>query len=132
MKKVFVILSLFLLFSYSFASVESYRNSLFILLFDGTKKNNPYEKSGISDYIATHITNDIGNIYTHSIDVSSQSASELSKILLNHNDESIYSKALENWFQNSSDELLLKWKNLQIGSPLCKKQNFNHSLAARQ
>lgn len=111
MKKVFVILSLFLLFSHSFASVESYRNSLFILLFDG-KKNNPYEKSGITDYIATHITNDIGNIYTHSIDVSSQSASELSKILLNHNDESIYSKALENWFQNSSDALLLKWKNL--------------------
>ena len=112
MKKLFVILSLFLLFSYSFASVESYRNSLFILLFDGTKKNNPYEKSGISDYIATHITNDIGNIYTHSIDVSSQSASDLSKILLNHNNESIYSKALENWFQNSSDALLLKWKNL--------------------
>lgn len=107
MNKILV-LFVFFLISHSFASVESYRNSLFILLFDGTKKNNPYEKSGISDYIATHITNDIGNIYTHSIDVSSQSASELSKILLNHNNESIYSKALENWFQNSSDE----WKNL--------------------
>ena len=110
MNKILV-LFVFFLISHSFASVESYRNSLFILLFDGTKKNNPYEKSGISDYIATHITNDIGNIYTHSIDVSSQSASDLSKILLNHNNESIYSKALENWFQNSSDELLLKWKN---------------------
>jgi hypothetical protein len=76
--------------SQSFGSVESYRNSLFILLFDKKESFNPYEKTGFNNYISTKITKDVGNVYTYPIDVSTQSASELAKQLSNRDEKSIY------------------------------------------
>lgn len=105
----FVFLCFF--FSLSFGSVESYRNSLFIFLSDKGGSSNPYVKSGIYDYVSTRITGDIGNLYLYSIDVSSRSASDLSSIFSNHESNSVFAKALEYWFENSSDSLLLNWKN---------------------
>jgi hypothetical protein len=96
--------------SQSFGSVESYRNSLFILLFDKKESFNPYEKTGLNNYISTKITKDVGNVYTYPIDVSTQSASELAKQLSNRDEKNIYAKALENWFRNSSDAMLANWK----------------------
>lgn len=105
----FVFLCFF--FSLSFGSVESYRNSLFIFLSDKGGSSNPYVKSGIYDYVSTRITGDIGNLYLYSIDVSSRIASDLSSIFSNHESNSVFAKALEYWFENSSDSLLLNWKN---------------------
>ena len=110
MKKKLIYFFLLFVASLSFGSVESYRNSLFILLFDKKESSNPYEKSGLNNYISTKIAKDVGNVYTYPIDVSTQSASELAKQLSNRNEKSIYAKALENWFKNSSDAMLANWK----------------------
>ena len=110
MKKKIIYFFLLFVASQSFGSVESYRNSLFILLFDKKESFNPYEKIGLNNYISTKITKDVGNVYTYPIDVSTQSASELAKQLSNRDEKSIYAKALENWFRNSSDAMLANWK----------------------
>lgn len=110
MKKKLIYFFLLFVASLSFGSVESYRNSLFILLFDKKESSNPYEKSGLNNYISTKIAKDVGNVYTYPIDVSTQSASELAKQLSNRDEKSIYAKALENWFKNSSDAMLANWK----------------------
>ena len=110
MNKIIVLFALSFFISQTFASIESSRSSIFILLFDKKESSNPYEKSGLANYISTKITKDVGNVYTYPIDVSTQSASELAKQLSNRDEKSIYAKALENWFKNSSDAMLANWK----------------------
>lgn len=110
MKKLLVLFVLSFFTSHASASIGSNRSNIFILLSDKQDSYNPYEESGLSNYISTKIANDAGNVYTYFIDVSSQSASELAMHLSNHDEKSIYANALENWFKNSSDALLTNWR----------------------
>ena len=76
MNKIIVLFALSFFISQTFASIESSRSSIFILLFDKKESSNPYEKSGLANYISTKITKDVGNVYTYPIDVSPSTVPE--------------------------------------------------------
>lgn len=107
MRKIF--LALIFVISQTFGNVESYRNSLFLLLSDKASVD-PYESSGVADYVTREIAHDSGRVFPFPIDVSAKSANALAEILSDRSENSLYAKALENWFLKSSDSRLSAWK----------------------
>lgn len=107
MRKIF--LALIFVISQTFGNVESYRNSLFLLLSDKASVD-PYESSGVADYVTREIAHDSGRVFPFPIDVSAKSANALAEIFSDRGENSLYAKALENWFLKSSDSRLSAWK----------------------
>ncbi|WP_407442804.1 LamG-like jellyroll fold domain-containing protein [Fibrobacter sp.] len=103
----------------SWASVEPMNSSIYLLLYDKFQDNsseNPYLTSGFYDYLKNQVVADEGYVYCYGVNVSSQSPNKLSSLLVNRDANSVYAKALEDWFSKSSDKNLLAWKKNHSGA----------------